>query len=299
MLKKIIHVFLFLLLIICLGCQEKQKNQEIGIVFRLVLQANPSNKVWLAGDMFRKEIEKRSESRIQVMFYDKGVLGAERQILEACYLGILEMVLITSSVVTTIDPVMSTLDMPYLFIDENHHQKILNGDIGRELLDNLTHVRFKGLAFYSCNFRHIFNSKRPIYSPDDLNGLKIRVMESPIMIESLNCMGASATPISASELYSSLKTGVVDGAENNAQLFNAAHLSDSCKFFSKTGHFANQMMLIANNSWFGSLPTEFQTMISETARDIIPEYNRRWNEVFRDAFSYMEKQDVNVNDITD
>ena len=261
------------------------------------MQPDPENKVWVAADTFRREIEKRSDGRIRVMFYDSAVLGAERQLLEACYLGIIEMVQVTSSVVTTIDPVFSMLDMPYLFFDEAHHQKVMNGAIGQELLDGLSKARFQGLAFYSCGFRHIFNSRRPVHSPEDMKGLKIRVMESPVMLRSINCMGASATPLSASELYSALKTGVVDGAENNPRVFISAHFSDACKFLSMTGHFANQHVLIANKQWLDALDPEFQRLIREAAHDIIPDYNRQWDESVAEALGVMEKHGVSVNEI--
>ncbi|MBN1293628.1 MAG: TRAP transporter substrate-binding protein [Candidatus Latescibacteria bacterium] len=280
------------------GCGNEPDKSNAEVVFRLALQPDPENKVWVAADTFKRELEHRSDGRIRVMFYDSAVLGAERQLLESCYFGIIEMVQVTSSVVTTIDPLFSILDMPYLFFDEAHHQKALNGPIGQELLDDLNKVRFQGLAFYSCGFRHIFNSKRPVYSPDDMKGLKIRVMESPVMLRSINCMGGSATPLSASELYSALKTGVVDGAENNPRVFISAHFCDACKFLSLTGHFVNQHVLIANKSWLESLKPEYRQMIRDTAKDILPEYNRAWNASVEEAMAQMKKQGVTVNDVT-
>ena len=285
-------------LLIAPGCGQRQNENQAEVVFRLALQPDPENKVWVAADTFKREIERRSNGRIHVMFYDSAVLGAERQLLESCYLGIIEMVQVTSSVVTTIDPLFSILDMPYLFFDEEHHQKVLNGTIGQELLDGLNKVRFQGLAFYSCGFRHIFNSKRPVYSPEDMKGLKIRVMESPVMLRSINCMGGSATPLSASELYSALKTGVVDGAENNPRVFISAHFCDACKFLSLTGHFVNQHVLIANKAWLDSLKPEYRQMIRETAKDILPEYNRAWNASVEEAMAAMEEQGVTVNNVT-
>ncbi|MCE5249441.1 TRAP transporter substrate-binding protein DctP [bacterium] len=293
------YVLPFFLLLLTGGCRNETPEQNAELVFRMAVQHDSSNKVWVATDLFRRELERRSNGRIRVMFYDSGVLGAERQILEACYLDVIEVVQVTSSVVTTIGPVFSTLDMPYLFVSEEHHQKVLNGPIGRELLDSLSGIRLQGLAFYSCGFRDVFNSKRPVYGPDDLRGMKIRAMESPVMLNSINSMGASATPLDASEVYSALKTGVVDGAENNPQVFISQHYSNACKFYSLTGHFANQHVLIANKKWLDSLKPEFRELIRAVARDIIPEYNRAWNEAVAEAMTRMAERNVSVNGVDD
>ncbi|MFC1606780.1 TRAP transporter substrate-binding protein [Candidatus Latescibacterota bacterium] len=285
--------------VIAAGCRETESPGPGKLVFRFALQPDPANKVWVAANLFRQEIERRSNGDIEVKFYDSGVLGAERQLLEACYMGVIEMVQVTSSVVTTIDPVFSTLDMPYLFVNEDHHRRILNGPIGRELLDGLSGVRFHGISFFSCGFRHMFNSKRSIYSPDDMAGLKIRVMESPVMLRSINCLGGSATPLDASEVYTALKTGVVDGAENNSLVFVSSHYSDSCKYLSMTGHFANQHVLIANKAWYEALATEHRELIDKTAVQILHDYNLQWHNSVTEAMKTMEQIGVTVNGIDD
>jgi len=292
-------VMWFLVLMFIFGCNENKVETGSNIVFRIAIQPDPTNKAWDAANLFRQEIETRSDGKIKVMFYDTGILGAERQILESCYFGIIEMVQVTSSVVSTVDPLYNALDMPYLFYNEEHHQKILNGPLGEELLDDLNKYGFKGIAFYSCGFRHFFNSKKPLNTPSDLRGLKIRVMESPMMMASVSAMGASPTPLSASELYSSIKTGVVDGAENNPQVFVSQHYDDVCKYFSLTGHFANQHVLIANAKWFQSLSPESRKLIENCAKDIIPAYNEIWNEAVEKAMKEMESRGVKVNKIDD
>ena len=226
------------------------------------------------------------------MFYPSGVLGNEGQILETCYLGIIEMVQVTSSVVTTLDPTFDTFDMPFLFLDEDHHQKVLNGEIGTELLNGLNKNKLQGLAFYSCGFRSMYANK-PITSPEDLSGMKIRVMESPVMIESLIRMGASATPLSASEVFTALKTGVVDGAENNPNVFVATAHIEAVKYFSLTRHFANQHVLIANKEWLDTVkenhPDLYDLLVC-VPRDIINEYNNRWNRAVDIAYQDIKEQ---------
>ncbi len=259
-------------------CRISGVNKDAELVFRLALQPSESNKAWEASNLFRQELERRSNGRIKVLFYSAGTLGNEQQLLETCYLGIIEMVQVTTSVVTTINPMFDALDMPYLFVDKSHHRRILNGEIGKELLNSLQKYGIYGLSFYSCGFRNIYASK-PVTSPSDLKGMKIRVMESPVMIESLNKMGASATSLSATEVFTALKTGVVDGAENNPNVFVSDGHIEAVKYYSLTKHFTSQHVMVANKKWLekvqGEHPDLYQLIITIPV-DIIDEYDRRW-----------------------
>ncbi len=292
------------------GCKDTSgpdsaKDKGPELVFRFVVYDRPGNIMWVAADIVKRELEKRSNGRIKIMFYDSGTLGGERQMLESCYLGVIEMVLVTSSVITTIDSKYSLLDMPYLFMDEQHHQRVLNGPVGQELFDSLKEHKLQGLAFYSMGFRHIFNSKgRQIRTPQDLDGLKIRVMESPMMINAINHMGASATPVGSGELFQALQTGVVDGAENNIQFFTSSKLYETgCKNFSKTRHFASQMVLAVNRDWFDRLKQthpDLYELIRDVPEQVKAEYNQSWSEAVRVAMIEMvEQQKVVVNEVED
>lgn len=292
------------------GCKDTSgpdsaKDKEPELVFRFVLYDKPIDKEWVAADLIKKELEKQSNGRIKIMLYDSGTLGGERQMLESCYLGVIEMVLVTSSVITTIDSKYNLLDMPYLFMDEQHHKRVLEGPIGQELLDGLREHRMQGLAFYSLRFRHIFNSKgRQIRTPQDLAGLKIRSMESPMMISALNHMGASATPIGGGELFQALQTGVVDGAENNIPFFTSSKLYETgCRNFSKTRHFASQLVLAVNSDWFDGLKEthpDLYELIRDVPKQVIAEYNQSLNDGVREALVEMvEQQKVVVNEVED
>lgn len=282
------------------GADRESRPASPDLVFRLALQPNEANKAWDASYLVKRDLEARSDGRIKVLFYPAGVLGNERQLLESCYLGIVEMVQCTSSVVTTLDPTFDVLDMPYLFADEAHHQRILNGQIGQELLDALSRHRLLGLAFYSCGFRNIYASK-PVRDPANLAGMKIRVMESPVMISALNCMGASSTPLSASEVFTALKTGVVDGAENNPNVYvSTAHI-EAVKYYSLTRHFANQHVLVANKPWLDKVAREFPDLydlIRSVPKDVIAEYNLRWEAAEAKAFAAIQAQGGTIVDVT-
>lgn len=277
---------------------SKNLKNEPELVFRFALQPNKANKAWEAANLMRQYLERESNGRIKVMFYDSGVLGAERQLLEACYLGVVEMVQATSSVLTTLEPTYSLLDMPYIFVNEDHHKAVLDGEIGRDLLNNLRKHRLQGLAFYSCGFRNLFTKYGPVIKPEDMNGLKIRVMESPIMIKAINYMGAKATPLSAGELFQALKTGVVDGAENNPNVFvSDKYYEAGCKYYSFTEHFANQHVMVASLDWLEKVKLkhpDLYAIIMKTPNAIKEEYNRRWDAAVEASIDAMKQEGVTI-----
>jgi TRAP-type C4-dicarboxylate transport system substrate-binding protein len=206
--------------------------------------------------------------------------------------------------------------MPYLFVDEQHHRRVLNGPIGRELLDGLRRHRLQGLAFYSCGFRNMFHTAgHAIRGPEDLQGLKIRVMESPVMLDSINAMGASATPLAAAEVFQALKTGVVDGAENNPRVFVSERFFEAgCRNFTWTRHFANQHVLVVNKAWFdrlGETHPDLHQLVRDVATDIIagedlvyetetlPRFDKAWAASVAEALTVMRDQQVEINEVDD
>lgn len=289
---------------------DGERAAEPKLVFRLALELKPETIIWEASHLLREELAKAApehgiaEGEIQVEFYDRGMIGTERQLLEACYFGVVEVVQINTSVVTTVEPSYSMLDLPYLFVSEAHHERVLNGPIGDELLTKLSGHGFTGLSFYCAGFRNMFyrtaDDQPCADTPAELEGLKIRVMESPVMIESINAMGPTATPIPFSELYQSLRTGVVDGAENSGKIFvSSRYYEAGCDCFTLTEHFTNQHVMIASSKWFERLEPKYRRRIKEAVRAIIPAFNERWDGESRLAQNEMREHGVTVNRVAD
>lgn len=308
--------WLVLLVVTASGCDGPANAVEDGsgvrpkLVFRLALELKPETVIWEASNLFKQEIERAApelgieEGEIRVEFYDRGMIGTERQLLEACYFGVIEVVQINSSVVTTVEPTYGLLDLPYLFIDEAHHERVLNGDIGNDLLEKLRDHGFEGLSFYCCGFRNMFykvgDDQDCADTPEELKGLKIRVMESPVMKDSINAIGATASPLPHSELYQSLRTGVVDGAENSARIFVSEHYYETgCNCFTLTEHFTNQHVMIASRRWLEGLPGKYQRRIRQVARQIVPEFNRVWDNATLEALDEIRAENVTVNRVVD
>ena len=311
---KLYQIVLFLPVLLwvisCSGDSPKEKTgKEPKLVFRLANELKPDSKIWEASNLLREELEKAAPElgietgEIKVHFFDQGSIGTERQLLENCYFGVIEMVQVNSSVVTTLDPCFSILDLPYLFVSEEQLKEVLYGELGEEFLRSLTSSRLLGLGFYSNGFRNLFFKQNPpkqIASPADLRGLKIRVMESPVMIGSINAIGATATPIPFSELFQSIKTGVVDGAENSARIFMSyKYYEAGCNQFVLTEHFATQHIIITNNAWFNSLEKKYQQRIREAIKLSQPKFDRIWEAATEESLAEMRAQGVNIVAIED
>jgi len=207
-------------------------------------------------------------------------------------------------VVTSIEPTFAILNLPYLFMDDAHHQNVLNGDTGKEILGLLGKHNLIGLGFYSAGFRNIFykfpKEEPCVEKPEELKGLKIRVMESPTMIATINAMGASAAPLPFSELYQGIKTGVVDGAENSAKVFSSYRYEEAgCNCYTLTEHSTDQHVLIANKDWLNTLEPKYKKRILEVSKSIIEPYNIIWSETTKEALRQIEDAEVRVNRISD
>lgn len=309
-LSEFVFAISILLLVSCSSNkQEATPESKAKLVFRFANELKPDSRIWEASNLLREELEKAApelgieEGEIHVQFFDQGSIGTERQLLESCYFGVIEMVQVNSSVVTTLEPCFSILDLPYLIVSEEQLNEVLYGEIGKEFLQSLTSNRLLGLGFYSNGFRSLFfkqNPPKPIAAPADLRGLKIRVMESPVMIGSINAIGATATPIPFSELFQSIKTGVVDGAENSARIFMSyKYYEAGCNQFVLTEHFATQHVIVTNNEWFNSLEKKYQQRIREAITISQPKFDRIWEQSTKESLAEMRAEGVNIVEIDD
>jgi TRAP-type C4-dicarboxylate transport system substrate-binding protein len=284
-------------------------RREPGLTFRLANELLPDGKIWEVSRLFKDELEHASPDgeiaagEIEVVFFDQGMVGTERQLLENAYFGVMEIVQINTSVVTTIDPAFNLFDLPYAFVSDAHHRAVLHGEVGAAFLERLRDRKLVGLGLYGLGFRNMFY-RMPrsgcIRTPEDLRGLKMRVIESPIMIAGINALGASATPVPFSELFQAIRTGVVDGADNSARVFTSSRFYETgANCFTLTEHFTNQHILVANRDWFDSLEPKYQRRILEVARGIVPEFDSIWEAAVAEAVGEMAGLGVTVNEVDD
>jgi tripartite ATP-independent transporter DctP family solute receptor len=167
--------------------------------------------------------------------------------------------------------------MPFLFRSKEHMRKVLDGPVGDQILAACASQGFVGLAFYDSGSRSLYTVKKPVKTLADMKGLKIRVQQSDLWVALLQAMGANATPMPYGEVYTGLKTGVVDGAENNWPSYDTSHHYEVAKFYSMTEHsMAPEMLLISKRSWDALSPDE-QKIFRQAAKESVPYMRKLWD----------------------
>jgi tripartite ATP-independent transporter DctP family solute receptor len=273
-----------------LGCKSDKKIQVIKLGHGL----DPSHPVHLALEFLAGRVAEKSKGRLRIDVYPSEQLGSERECLELLQIGSLAMTKVSCSVIEGFVPEMGVVSLPYLFRDEEHRFKVLEGEIGRELLRAGEKYWLYGLCYYDAGTRSFYTKARPILRPEDLAGLKIRTQESPTSIKMVQALGGSATPIAWGELYSALQQGVVDGAENNPPSFYLSRHYEVCKFYSLDEHTGVPDVLVISTKVWDSLPPEFQIILQEAADESALYQKKLWKEATQEALEQVQRAGVEI-----
>jgi len=235
-----------------------------------------------------------SDGKIQLEIYPSQQLGTERECIELLQIGSLGMTKVSVGVMENFAPKMKVFGLPFLFRDREHSFQVLDGPVGQELLDNGTQYWIKGLAYYDAGSRSFYTKDKPITSPEDLKGLKIRVMESVTAMNMVNSLGGSATPISWGELYTSLQQGVVDGAENNPPSFYLSRHYEVCKYYSLDEHTALPDVLIMGTHLWDKLTDQEKEWINQAVDSSVIYQRKLWAEAEKEALEEVQKAGVEI-----
>jgi tripartite ATP-independent transporter DctP family solute receptor len=251
---------------------------------------------------FADQVATYSNGRLQLDIFPNSQLGSETQTLEQIQSGSLDAAKVGGATLGSFIPVAKIFSLPYLFRDSDHYWEVLNGETGQDLLDELSTngsgqpSGFRGLTYYDAGSRS-FYAKKPILRPDDLNGLKIRVMNDPVAIDTMKSMGASPTPISWGELYTALQQGVVDGAENNPPSFVSSRHFEVSKEFSMDHHSRIPDLLVISEETWGSLSGEEQEWVRKAAADSSEFQRKAWEAGVQDSLEEMKAEGVTVHEV--
>ncbi|HPC02462.1 MAG TPA: TRAP transporter substrate-binding protein [Syntrophales bacterium] len=224
---------------------------------------------------FADLVKERSNGRIQVTVYPDGQLGkGERELLEAVQQGTIDVYAGSTGPIGGFNPAIGILDIPFLFNDYGHVDKVLDGPLGQQLLDDLEKAQFKALAFWENGFRNLTNSRRPVRVPDDARGLKIRTMENKVHMEAWEAVGANPVPMAFGEVYGALQQKVLDGQENPVAVIYSVKLDEVQQYLSMTQHVYSPAVLIVSLKTWQSIPGKDREMLLQTAREVAG-YQRR------------------------
>ncbi len=241
-----------------------------------------------------KKVEEKSGGKMVVKVYPNQQLGSERELVELLQIGSLGMTKVSSAALEGFAPTMQVFGMPYLFRDDAHQLAVLQGEIGKKLLLDPQKYLLRGLCYYDSGKRSFYTKDKPIETPSDLAGLKVRVMESNTASNMVKSLGGSPTPVSFGELYTALQQGIVDGAENNApSLYTSKHY-EVCKFYSLDEHTALPDVMIVSTKVWESLNEQEQQWLQEAADESATYEYKIWAEATEESLSELKKAGVTI-----
>jgi tripartite ATP-independent transporter DctP family solute receptor len=227
---------------------------------------------------FQKALEKKSNGTLKVKIFPDAQLGSEREVLELLQIGSVAATKVSAATLSNFVPEYHILGIPYLFRDKQHQFSVLEGAIGKSILEKGSKFWLRGLCYYDAGSRSFYTSEKAIRTPDDLKGLKIRVMNNQMAINMVNSMGGSATPLSYSELYTAIQQGVVDGAENNPPSFVSSNHYEISKYYTLDQHSAVPDVLLIGTKYWDNLSSAEKIWVQEAADESSQAQKVFWNE---------------------
>ncbi|MEZ4700912.1 MAG: TRAP transporter substrate-binding protein [Rhodothermales bacterium] len=284
------RLLLFFLFAGLLGCGV----QSDVTVVKLGHGLDPSHPVHKGMEFMAERVAALSDGKMRIDIYPSQQLGTERELLELLQLGSLGMTKVTAAVLESFAPEYKAFSVPYLFRDRDHHFRVLEGEIGKELLLASQTYWLRGLAYYDAGSRSFYTKPRAIASPADLAGLKVRTLESKTQVDMVNAMGGSATPISWGELYTALQQGVVDGAENNPPSFFTARHYEVCKYYSLDEHTTIPDVLLISTIVWETLTPQEQAWLQAAADESAQYQKKLWQEASDEALAELAKNGVEI-----
>lgn len=218
-------------------------------------------------ERFANRVAERTGENLQIQTFPSEQVGNERQMLDAIILGNLDIAKVSTGVISTVVPEFGVFDLPYVFRDLNHMMATVKSKVGQDLAAKLEARNVKVLFWMEQGTRSFYTTAKQVRTPSDLKGMKIRTIASPVMVDTINALGATATPMGFGDLYLGLKSGIVDGAENAPDAIWYAKHHEVSKYFSITNHFRTPVVVVMNKAKFDALSPEYKDIITATARD--------------------------------
>ncbi len=228
-------------------------------------------------EKFAEILAQKTDGRMKMRSFPDGQLGAELQSISATQGGVLEMALVSTAAAASVVKEFGVFDLPFLFTDFKEVDLVLDGPVGRRLLDRVSEKNLVGLCYFENGFRHVTNSRRPITKADDLKGLKIRTIQSSVFIDIFNTLGANATPMPFTEVFNALESKALDGQETPYNNIYGNRFYEVTKYISNTGHIYGGAVVLAGKKFWDQLSPAEQKLMQEScnsARDFERQFQR-------------------------
>ncbi len=272
------------------GCEAPSSATQL----RLGHSLDTQHPVHLAMVHMQARLTELSGGTLELAIYPNSQLGNERELIELLQIGSLAMTKVSASPLEGFVPSMGLFNIPYLFDNKVHFFRFLDSDLGQALLLETEKVGLRGLTYYDAGARSFYTNDRPVKSPSDLEGLKIRVQESATAMSMVSALGASPTPIAWGELYTALQQGVVDGAENNPPSYHLSRHFEVSRYYSLDEHTAVPDVLLISQFVWERLSTQEQNWLQQAADESSKLQRALWSQAELDALNVVQQHGVTI-----
>ena len=278
-------------LVFALASCKKESTSKVLYLAHNLPQTHPVHKGILE---FQKALDINSGGALKVRIFPDGQLGSEREVLELLQIGSVAATKVSAATLSNFVPEYHLLGIPYLFRDKQHLFDVLEGPIGKSILEKGSKFWLRGLCYYDAGSRSFYTSDKAIRTPEDLKGLKIRVMNNQMAINMVNSMGAAATPLSYSELYTAIQQGVVDGAENNPPSFVSSNHYEISKYYTLDQHSYVPDVLIIGTKYWDKLSEEEKIWVQQAADVSVGAQKKFWNASVENSMRIAKEAGVEI-----
>ena len=276
-------------------------NRPAGAQQKLVLKATDVHPLGYptveAVVRMGKKLEAATSGRLSVQMFPSMQLGGEKEMIEQAQVGALAMARISVGPMGPIVPELNVFNLPFMFRDNAHMEKVIDGEIGDEMLKKLTDhptAGLIGLCWMNAGTRNVYNSRKPVRGIEDLKGLKIRMMGNPVFVDTMNALGGNGVSMGFDQLINAMQTGVVDGAENNYPTYASGQHYRYAKYYSETGHLMIPEILVFSKRVWQSLSKDDQALITKLAKEAQQEQRKLWYEMEAKSIKDIEAAGIEI-----
>jgi len=259
----------------------------------------PGYSTVVAVENMGKKLEAATGGRIKFQMFPGSVLGAEKEMIEQTQVGAIQLLRTSLGPIGPVVPEVNVFNMPFVFRSEAHMRAVIDGPVGQDLLDKISAspARLVGLAWMDGGTRSLY-TKKPVRSPGDLKGQKIRMMGNPLFVDTMNAMGGNGISMGYGEVFTALQTNVIDGAENNPpSLYTANHYKAGAKFYTQTRHLMIPEILVMSKASWDKLPAADQALVKKYAREAQLEQRQLWDKSVAEYSAKLKAEGVEFIEI--
>jgi tripartite ATP-independent transporter DctP family solute receptor len=286
-------------LVLAIGAGPAAAQEKTVIKLGWITSDGAQDPYAIGARAFKQALEKNANGKIEVQLYPNRQLGDEKVLVEGMRFGTLDAGIITNALVAPVEPAYQLNDLPFLFANEAQAQKVLDGPVGQKLAKKIEAKGIIELGFMEGGFRQMINNVRAVAKPDDVKGVKYRVMQNPVYIDMFSALGGSAIPMAWGETFTAVQQGTIDGLEIPVAVIDANKYFEVTKYLSITNHTYSVIHLMMSKRTFDKLSPEMKKAVRDAAATATAEQRKASGQNAKDLLAVLQAKGMKVNPIDD